>query len=69
MKGEPDTRPERLYICKINVSGVLENTGEEVEKYEDFCFQLSDQEVVQGLYFIIFNAIISQRQCLLRFRT
>lgn len=49
IKGTPDTRPERLYICKINLIGTLESTGEVVEKYDDFIFQLSDQEIVQGL--------------------
>lgn len=49
MKGTPDTRPQRLYICKINCTGKLADTGEIVEEMNDFVFQLSDLEVVQGL--------------------
>ncbi|CAG9806011.1 unnamed protein product [Chironomus riparius] len=49
IKGKPDTRPERLWICVINLKEELENTGELIEEYNDFIFQLSDQEVVQGL--------------------
>jgi len=48
IKGKQETRPERLYICKINMVATLESTGEEVEHYDDFIFQLSDQEIVQG---------------------
>lgn len=49
VKGTPDTRPERLYVCKINLVGKIENSDEVVEQVEDFVFQLSDLEVVQGL--------------------
>ena len=49
VKGIPDTRPQRLYICKINGTGKLEDTGDVVEDMTDFSFQLGDSEVVQGL--------------------
>lgn len=50
VRGKPDTRPERLYICTINLKGVLDgDTKEVVESCENFVFQLSDLEVVQGL--------------------
>jgi FK506-binding protein 8 len=49
VKGKPETRPERLYVCTINLSGKLEETNEIVEHEENFVFQLSDLEVVQGL--------------------
>lgn len=46
-KGEPDSRPENKYICKINLTGKY---GDKVvEQDENFTFQLSDVEVVQGL--------------------
>lgn len=35
----------------MNLVGILEDTGEEVERYDNFIFQLSDQEVVQGIFF------------------
>jgi hypothetical protein len=31
----------------------LESTGEEVENYDEFIFQLSDQEIVQGNRFTL----------------
>lgn len=49
VKGTPDTRPQRLYICKINATGKLEGTDEIVEEMTGFSFQLGDSEVVQGL--------------------
>jgi FK506-binding protein 8 len=49
VKGVPETRPQRLYICKINCTGRLADNGEVVEEMKDFVFQLGDSEVVQGL--------------------
>lgn len=40
----PDGRPERSDICKINLEGRLES-GELVEKLENFTVQLGDYEV------------------------
>lgn len=48
-KGEPNSRPERLYICKINLVGKLTETGEIVEQLDEFTFQLGDTEVPQGI--------------------
>jgi hypothetical protein len=45
-------RPERLYICQINLTGVLQATGEVFEEHSNFTFQLSDLEVVQGAFFL-----------------
>lgn len=49
MKGEPDTRPQRLFLCTITGKGKLESTGEIVEVFENSVIQLGDNEVVQGL--------------------
>lgn len=38
----------------MNLVGILEDTGEEVERYDNFTFQLSDQEVVQGIFFFLY---------------
>lgn len=46
-KGEPESRPESKYICKINLTGKYEDKI--VEQEENFTFQLSDMELVQGL--------------------
>lgn len=49
MKGTPDTRPQRLYLCTINGNGKLAETDEIVEVFENTVIQLGDNEVVQGL--------------------
>lgn len=49
VNGSPDTRPQRLNICVISGSGRLEQSGEVVELFDNFTFQLGDNEVVQGL--------------------
>lgn len=49
VKGSPETRPARLYICVINGTGKIEGSDEVVEQFDDFTFQLGDNEVVQGL--------------------
>lgn len=49
VKGEPETRPQRLNICKINGSGKLDGSDEIVEEFNNYVFQLGDNEVVQGL--------------------
>jgi FK506-binding protein 8 len=49
VKGTPDTRPQRLYLCTINGNGKLADTNEIVELFENTVIQLGDNEVVQGL--------------------
>lgn len=49
IKGSPDTRPVRHYLCIINGTGKLEESDEIVEEFDNFTFQLGDNEVVQGL--------------------
>lgn len=46
-KGEPESRPESKFICIINLTGKIEDKI--VENEENFSFQLSDMELVQGL--------------------
>ena len=38
-----------MFICEIQGSGKLEGTDEVVEQFDNFTFQLGDNEVVQGL--------------------
>lgn len=47
-KGLPESRPERLNLCTVNICGKLED-GTVVEEYKNFIFQLGDFELVQGL--------------------
>ncbi len=47
-EGTPDSRPERSFICKINLEGTLED-GTVVEKEDNRIIQLGDVEVVQGV--------------------
>lgn len=49
VKGAPETRPQRLDICKINCWGKLDGSDDVVEEMYNFSFQLGDSEVVQGL--------------------
>lgn len=47
-KGEEDSRPARTDICKINLEGRLQDSGDLVEKLENVSVQLGDYELVQG---------------------
>jgi FK506-binding protein 8 len=49
VKGQPDTRPQRLNICTINFTGKVEGTEDVVEQGDNLIFQLGDLDVVQGL--------------------
>lgn len=49
VKGEPDTRPQRRFLCTINGKGSNADTGEVVEVFENSVIQMGDNEVVQGL--------------------
>lgn len=51
-KGIPGTRPERNFVCQINLEGRLEN-GTIVEKHDNLLIQLGDFEVVQGIDMVI----------------
>lgn len=48
IKGTPDTRPPSRSICTINFTAKLDD-NKIVETGENFTFQLSDSEVIQGL--------------------
>lgn len=48
VEGEPDIKPQRGDICKINVVGKLENNTI-VENQQDLIVHVGDNEVVQGI--------------------
>lgn len=49
VKGVPESRPQRLNICKIKYVAKLEATDEVVESSDGLIFQLGDLDVCQGL--------------------
>lgn len=49
VKGTPDTRPQRRFLCTINGTGKDEATGVVVEVFDSTVIQMGDNEVVQGL--------------------
>lgn len=51
-KGQPDTRPVRNDLCKINLEGRLED-GFVVEYYQNMTVQVGDYEVVQGVDMVL----------------
>lgn len=50
--GNPDTRPVRNDVCKINIEGRLEN-GVVVESFQNLTVQVGDYEVVQGVDMVL----------------